>query len=158
MLLAKISKEMPRHAHKTLMFGEVIRRYFPEQGCCYLDLWPVSYPFLMIMSPDLATQATQTVTEISATRPRHLPVFFAPVAGGLNLFDLPAKEWKPWRAVFSKGFSTDQLSSLIPGMVEETLQYCSILRKRAATGETFQLDPITLRFTMALIGRTVLYV
>ena len=112
----------------------------------------------MIMSPDLAIQATQTSPEIASERPTRLDQFFRPLAGGPNLFDLPEKKWKPWRAVFNKGFSADHLSSLIPGMVEEALKYRDTLKKLALKGDLFQLDPITLRFTMDFIGRTVLLV
>ena len=154
--MAQLSKTMPPNGHKTLMFGDVIRKWFTKQGCCYLDLWPVSYPFLMIMSPDLATQATQTIPQIAFERPPRLDEFFKPIAGGPNLFDMPEKKWKHWRAVFNKGFSTEVLSSLIPGMIEATETYCDILRDLASKGELFQLDPVTLRFTLDFIGKTVM--
>ena len=41
------------------------------------------------------------------------------------MFDLPEKVWRPWRAVFSKGFSAEHVLSLIPGMVDETTVYCN---------------------------------
>lgn len=110
----------------------------------------------MIMSPTLATQATQTATEIACERPPRLDQFFKPLAGGLNLFDLPEKRWKSWRLVFTKGFSADNLASFVPGMVEETLQYRQTLKKYAQSGELVRLDLVTLRFTIDFIGRTVL--
>jgi cytochrome P450 len=149
-------KKIPKAAHKTLMFSDIVRDYFPEQGCCYLDLWPFSYPFLMVMSPTLATQATQTSKGTACQRPPRLDDFFKPLAGGPNLFDLPERDWKPWRTVFNKAFSSDSLSSLIPGMIEETFTYLEVLRKYAATGELVQLDKVTLRFTIDFIGRSTL--
>ena len=104
------------------MFTEILRGSFSKEGCCYLDLCPFSDPFLMIMSPTLATQATQTATEIACERPPRLDRFFKPLAGGPNLFDLPEKRWKSWRLVFTKGFGADNLASFVPGMIEETLQ------------------------------------
>ncbi|KAI4220038.1 MAG: hypothetical protein L6R36_007908 [Xanthoria steineri] len=106
----------------------------------------------MIMSPTLATQATQTATEIACERPPRLDQFFT------NLFDLPEKRWKSWRQVFNKGFSADNLASFVPGMVEETLQYRQTLKKYAQSGELVRLDLVTLRFTIDFIGRTVLSV
>ena len=149
-------KAMPKKAHKTLMFSDVVRNFFPRDGCCYLDLWPFSYPFLMVMEPGIAMQATQTAAPIACERPPKLNDFFKPLAGGPNLFDLAGKDWKPWRTTFNKGFSSDNLSSFVPGMVEETVKYRDTLMSLAQSGKLFQLDSVTLRFTIDFIGRTVL--
>ena len=156
MLVVQLAKEMPPKGHKTLIFGEVLRRWFPKQGACYFDLWPVGWAFLIVMSPDIATQATQTVYQVANERPPELDDFFKPIAGGPNLFDMPEKKWKPWRAVFNKGFNSDTIVSLVPGMVEATLLYREVLGDLAAEKKLFQLDLITLRFTLDFIGRTVL--
>ena len=149
-------KSMPRKAHKTLLFGDIMRNFFAREGCYYLDLWPFSYPFLMVVSPSIASQATHTCTPIACERPAKLEAFFKPLAGGPNLFDLPEKDWKPWRTIFNKGFSSDNLHSFVPGMVEETQKYRATLTKLVESGELFHLDSVTLRFTIDFIGRTVL--
>ena len=107
----------------------------------------------MIMSPELATQ---TIPQIVFERPPRLDEFFKPIAGGPNLFDMPEKKWKHWRAVFNKGFSTEVISSLVPSMIEATVTYQDILKDLALEGELFQLDPVTLRFTLDFIGKTVM--
>lgn len=112
---------------------------------------------LVVVSPDTSTQVTQTNPHLSMERPLLLRRFFKPIAGGSNLFDLPEKEWKPWRAIFSKGFSADHSVSLVPGMVKETRYYIDTLRKLAGKGEIFSLDDVTLRYAMDLIGRTIWY-
>lgn len=89
---------------------------------------------------------------------RLLPRFFKPIAGGRNLFDLGEKEWRPWRAVFAKGFNAEHISSLIPGMVKETRAYCRILEDWAGKGSIFSLDSITLRFAMDFNGKPILCV
>lgn len=66
------------------------------------------------------------------------------------------KEWRPWRAIFSPGFSNTYLTGLIPHMVEETMIYNIILREHAQRREIFELDTVTLWFTMNLIGRVAL--
>lgn len=113
---------------------------------------------LVVISPNTATQATQTNVNLSMERPVFLRRFFKPIAGGPNLFDLPEREWKPWRAVFNKGFSADYSVSLVPGMVEETEWYKERLRMLAKEGRIFSLDDVTLRYAMDLIGRTIWYV
>ena len=89
-------------------------------------------------------------------RPTLLPRFFRPIYGGPCLFDLPENKWKPWRAVFTKAFNAEHILSLVPGMVDETLIYCQTLEKLAAKGNIVHLDPVTLRFTIDVIGKTVL--
>lgn len=148
---------LPKDAHYELAFGDVFRQYFTREGAFYIDLWPLSGLYLAVISPTAAIQASQT-SGISCERPRLLERFFKPIAGGPNLFDLVEKEWRPWRAVFNKGFSTEHISSLVPGMISTSNIYCDTLRKLAQKGDIFLLDPTTLRFTMDLIGRTLLYV
>ena len=46
-------------------------------------------------------------------------LFFSPITGESSIFDLKEAAWKPWRAVFNKGFYSDDINSLIAGMVEE---------------------------------------
>ena len=151
-LVAKMFPPMPRKAHKILLFGDILRTVFAQEGCCYLDLWPFSYPLLLVVSPSLASQATQNCSLVACERPAKLKSFFKPLAGGPNLFDLPEKDWKPWRTIFNKGFNSDNLKSFVPGMVEETRKYRATLTKFAESGELFQLDSVTLRFTIDFIG------
>lgn len=148
---------LPKGAHYELAFGDIFRQHFMKEGMFYLDLWPVSGLFFAVMSPKIAIQAAQT-SSLACERPPLLERFFKPIAGGPNLFDLTEKEWKPWRAVFNKGFSTEHTLSLVPGMTRMTKTYCDTLRRLAEKGEMFYLDPTTLRFMMDMIGQTILYV
>lgn len=72
------------------------------------------------------------------------------------MFDMREHEWKPWRSAFSKAFSAEHTLSLVPGMVDETMVYCESLQKRAEKKEFLYLDLITLRFTIDIIGKTIL--
>jgi hypothetical protein len=140
------------------MFGDIARKYFLNEGVFYLDLWPMSGLFLTVISPTTAISVTQTNPKLSMERPHLLERFFKPIAGGPNLFDLHESQWRPWRAVFAKGFSEQHIFSLVPGIVKETKVYMETLRGLARKGEMFSLDTTTLRFTMDMIGRTILYV
>ena len=82
--------------------------------------------------------------------------FFKPIAGGSNLFDMAEREWRPWRAVFSKGFSTEQVTSLVPHVLRETEVYKEKLRDLVRKKEMFYLDLVTLRFMSDVMGRTIL--
>lgn len=146
---------IPVKATKVSLFGEIVSR-FTVAGCCYIDLWPIGRPFLLVMSPSLAAQATQEIPEIAESRPAELQDFFKPLCGGMNLFDLPAAQWKPWRAIFNKGFGPDTVSILIPEMISQSIRYRDVLLDHARRGDLFQLDRVTLRFAMDFIGRAAL--
>jgi cytochrome P450 len=156
--LKELNNALPKGAHYQYMFADIARKHFVKEGLFYIDLWPMSGLFITVVSPHAATQATQTNANLSMERPALLPRFFKPIAGGSNLFDLPEKDWKPWRTVFSKGFNADHVMSLVPGIVKETVVYAETLRGLARKGDIFCLDTTTLRFTMDMIGRTILYV
>ena len=127
-----------------------------KTGACYIDLWPLGRPFLLVMNPMLAAQACQTMADVPYERPPELQDWFKPLAGGPNLFDLPGKPWKYWRGVFNRGFSAETVMDLVPGMVQDTMKYRDTLVKLAHKGDVFQLDSITLRFTLDFIGRATL--
>lgn len=154
--LKKWNDALPQGAHYQYIFGDIARELFSNEGAFYLDLWPMSGLLLGVVSPTTAISITQTNPHLSSERPALLRRFFMPITGGSNLFDLPEKEWKPWRAVFNKGFNAEHTLSLIPGIIKETLVYSETLRDFARKGEMFYLDTTTMRFIMDLIGRTTL--
>jgi cytochrome P450 len=138
------------------MFSDIYKESFQDGSAFYLDMWPLSPLFLAVVSPTTATTVTQTNPKISARKPDLLHKLFKPLAGGPNLFHMPEAEWKPWRATFSNCFSNEHFMYLIPGIVEQTLIYCDTLRRHAQTSDTFFLDTTAIRFTMDIIGKTVL--
>ena len=138
-------------------FLDIYREHFQQGGSYYLDLWPLSPPLMLTFSPTTATAVMQTDYNIATSRPDMLDRFFKPIAGGPNMFDMAEPEWKPWRAIFSKGFNNEHFVSHLPGMIEETNVYAGILRGHAQKEEMFSLDLVSLRFMMDMIGRTLLF-
>ena len=151
----KAIDQLPSRAHPVLGFGHIARQQFPKHGIYYMDLWPIGVPFIMVTNPSMAIQATQT-TGIALHRPLELREWFASITGGPAMFDMEPEEWKPWRTWFNPGFSQANLGTLVGHMVEDTCVYRDILSEHARRGDIFQLNNLTLRFTMDLIGRSVL--
>ena len=149
-------KTVPVDLDRTLYFGELLQRDFSDKGVLYLDVWPFSKPFMMIMNPSLATQATQANGHLAIEKPPELAAWIKPLVGGPSLFDLPGKEWKPWRQLFKQGFGASQNLSLVPMMVEESAVLREKLVQKARAGKLFKLDPLIHRFVMDMMGRTVL--
>jgi len=132
--------------------------HFPSTGAYYIDLWPMTGITLLIISPKMGTQVTQTHPQLNCNRPKLLARFFAPITGGPTMFDVDEVAWKPWRALFNKGFHSEHIYSLVPGMIEEVGVYANTLRAAAKKGEMMFLEPLTLRFMIDVIGKAVLYV
>jgi cytochrome P450 len=154
--LKSASEKLPPGAHYQYIFDDIYLENFQKEGIFYLDAWPMSGLFLAVISPNAAITATQPSQKLALNRPKLLPRFFKPITGGPNLFDMREPEWRPWRAAFIKGFNTEHFLSLIPSMVKETLVYRDTLRELARNGKKFDLDTITLRFTMDFMGQTIL--
>lgn len=138
------------------MFADIAHEHFSDTGVYYIDLWPASGMMLIVTSPLVATQVAQTNKTLFSDRAFMLQRFFKPIAGGPNLFDMPEREWRPWRQVFNKGFSDEHVTGLIPHVVKETRVFEETLEGLARTGEMLDLDLVTLRFTMDIIGQTIL--
>jgi cytochrome P450 len=151
--LASIVPLFPKDIIKTYIFEVVVSR-FGKNGACYLDLWPFAEPFLVITSPHLANQVTSP--PVALEKPNALRVWAWSLSGGINLFDAPSEEWKPLRALFSRGFSANHLMNLVPSIVEETQVYCNILREHAKSDALFYLDTTNVKFMLDVIGRTAL--
>jgi hypothetical protein len=78
-LLEKLSKGSQQSDAFTLLSYD----FKDTDGCFYVDAWPFTSPLLVITSPELAIQACQ---ENDLPKPDILIPFFAPFAGGPNLF------------------------------------------------------------------------
>lgn len=138
------------------MFADIAREHFQSEGLFYIDMWPASGMMIIVTSPLVAAQIAQTNAKICYERAFILRRFFKPIAGGPNLFDMGEKEWRPWRGIFTKGFGTEQVTNLVPHVLKETEVYKERLRGLARKEEMFYLDLVTLRFTMDMIGQTIL--
>ena len=144
----------PKDAHKVYHFVHLARTL--KSNIYYFDPWPLAAPMLITTSPEIANQVCQT-SKLSTEKPPTLIDWFKPLAGGPSLFDSNGHHWKSLRNLFSPAFSANHTLSLVPSMVECALEYCNTLRSHALANDVFQLDPVTLRFVMDLMGKLILY-
>ncbi|KAL8697267.1 MAG: hypothetical protein Q9201_007209, partial [Fulgogasparrea decipioides] len=126
---------LPRNAHEQYMFADIAHEHFQSEGLFYVDLWPVSGTMMIVTSPLVAAQVAQTNAKICYDRASILERFFKPIAGGPNLFDMPEKDWRPWRAVFNKGFGAEQVTNLVPHVLSEVAAYKARLQDFARRKE-----------------------
>ncbi|KAL8669554.1 MAG: hypothetical protein Q9168_005862 [Polycauliona sp. 1 TL-2023] len=151
--MGKASAAFPPRCHPHY-FPHWIRQQYPElPPVFYVDLWPVADPFLVIADPAAAAQIT-----IQNSLEKHSDVkdFVYPLIGEKNLVTLEGKEWKMWRGIFSPGFASGHLMSLVGGMVSDTVRFTEILSEHAAKDELFELEKAATRLTVDIIGNVVL--
>jgi sterigmatocystin biosynthesis cytochrome P450 monooxygenase len=131
-----------------------IRRRFPYVGNVFcFDGWPFLAPVLVTGSPSTAKQITQ---EHSLPKFPTVRTFFRPISGKYDLVTMEGPLWKKWRGVFSQGFGSAYLTTLMPEIIEEGLTFCEVLKEKAASSTIFQLKPLTDNFTVDVIGKIVL--
>lgn len=104
-------------------------------------------------SPEGANQFT-----IAHSLPKFVALreYMKPMTGGMDLTTLEGSAWRTWRTVFQPGFSSSYLMSKVPEMMKDVQVFCDILRKRAATGQVIQMDPLTINLNLDIIGRLAL--
>jgi sterigmatocystin biosynthesis cytochrome P450 monooxygenase len=152
-VVAKIFRGLPPHAH-LLFIADQVRRTCPYLDTAfYLDIWPFGPPSLMVISPELASQFTQ---DKSLPKYEGVRQFLKPLTGKKDLVTMEGHDWKYWRANFNPGFSANNITNMIPGMVDDVQTYKDIIRKHAVAGDIFPLELPTLAMSMDIIGRVVL--
>ena len=144
--MAKLPSDV--HGH---VLPHQIKKTFPDIGDdFYVDTWPFGPPLLVVTSPESANQIT-----INHSLPKFVALreFMKPMTGGIDLTTLEGQEWKKWRNVFQPGFSASYLTAQVPEMIKDVITFCDILRQRAAEGEIFRMDPLTVNLNLDIIGR-----
>jgi cytochrome P450 len=64
--------------------------------------------------------------------------------------------WKRARTLFNPGFAIGHLMTLVPGMVEDSVNFRQILSKYADSGEILQIELTARRLAIDVMGRVVL--
>jgi len=153
LIVGNIMSKLPSDVHGHVLPRQIAKA-FPNLGpLFYIDTWPFGPPMLVATSPDSANQIT---TAHSLPKFIALREYMKPMTGGMDLTTLEGSAWKTWRNVFQPGFSSGHLMTKVPEMIEDILIFCENLRAHAASGEVFQMDPLTVNLNLDIIGRLAL--
>ena len=108
----------PPDVHGQLMPDFLAREYpeITERGVCYIGLWPISWPMMATFHPDIAAQFTQENLRLKHEIIRGR---FRPLTGLKDFVLAEESFWKRWQAIFNPGFSTKNISALVPEFIEE---------------------------------------
>ncbi|CAJ0546956.1 Ff.00g015830.m01.CDS01 [Fusarium sp. VM40] len=153
--VGKIMAKYPEDVHGQLMPDFLARDYpeIAEFGACYIDLWPISWPMLATFDPNIASQYTQ-----EKSMPKHEIIRnqFRPLTGLKDLVLAEGSFWKKWRATFNPGFSTQNISALVPEFIEEASIWKKQLEQIAKDNRIVPLEDCVMRATCDIICRSVL--
>lgn len=153
LVVGKIMSKLPNDIHGHALPRQISKTY-PNLGpLFYVDTWPFGPSILAVLSANGADQIT-----VAHSLPKFtmLHEYVKPMTGGMDLISLEGQEWKFWRTVFNPGFSANHLMTMVPQMLKDIVVFCEILKERAASGEVFALDPVTINLNLDIIGRLVL--
>jgi hypothetical protein len=135
-----------------------IERFFPGEKefppIIYLDLWPAVKPMILTTHPAVSAQFTQIRSMPKSTL---IIDFLRPLTKRKDLVSTEGEVWKTWKSRFSPGFSSRNITALLPELVEEVLVFVQGLTKLAGTdgnwGPVFQLEEKTINLTFDVIIR-----
>ena len=145
--LGKIMKRYPKGTHSQIIFTELARDQ-GFRGVFYLDVYPAAEPMLFIIDPTVAAQVHSVARHPLSNN------FLRGLVGTKSIFSTDGKEWQTQRSWFAPAFSMSHLTTLVPGMVEETLVFREKLTKYAVSEETFSMLDLAMRLTIDVISRT----
>lgn len=146
LVLKRHMSRLPRDSTTNTIFLE-LSKDFPA-GVFYVDLWPITRPMLVVNTLDTVTQLQNAPLD----KPPEINSAVVDLCGGPSLFTMQEHPWKYWRRLFNPGFSSSHMLQLVPAFVKETEVFCDILRQHAATSEVFQLENLTIKLTIDIIG------
>jgi len=148
-----ITKALPESTAINTALALLHDKY--PNGLFYLDMWPFSKPLLLITSPLAAAQMQKYSSWV---KPEDVNDAFRMLCAENNTFSMTEQESKPWRTLFNPSFSASYMLELAPLIARETEVLCSVMRGKAKTGETFQLETLFSNLALDVIGATSLLV
>ena len=151
-LVGQVMRELPPKFHFQQLMAYIGQKY-NMPGVFYLDMWPASYPIMMIHDPGVANQIT-----VTQSLPKH-PVnarFLGPLAGKKSIVLVEGAEWKTIRSTILPGFAPQYLSTLQPIINKHIGRFKEKLSSFVAGGESFPLQDPLISLAIDLISEIVL--
>lgn len=104
-------------------------------------------------APELVSQFTQ---ETSLPKSPWIRRELEPLTKALDIVSMEGSEWKLWRGVFNPGFSSKNLTALLPSFLEEIQVFKEKLLAIAKSGKVVQLEAVAQQATVDVICRAAL--
>ncbi|KEY74596.1 hypothetical protein S7711_05027 [Stachybotrys chartarum IBT 7711] len=151
-LVGEVTASLPPNCHPQVFMTEMARRY-DLKGVWYLDLWPLSYPQVVLTEPELMEDVQ--VAQALGQHPLAETVLSSLIGKG-SVATANGEPWKAAHKAIAPAFSNSHIRSLTGVMAEEITTFRGTLRKLAASGEVFSMEAELSKAIFDIIGRTVL--
>ncbi|KAI1863377.1 uncharacterized protein JN550_009488 [Neoarthrinium moseri] len=147
--------------HLSIWLVEKWETLFPGEKNCpvvmYLDVWPAAEPVIFTTHPKVSAQFTQVK---SLPKSQMELDYLRPLTQNKDMVSSDGEYWKRWRSVFNPGFSSRNITALIPSMVDDMLTFVNVLEsyaeRGAKQGQVVQLEKLTTNLTFDIIGKATL--
>jgi cytochrome P450 len=151
-LMGETIKELPPDLHFQCLMAYIGKKY-NLPAVFYLDLWPASYPMMIIHDPGVANQITLT-----KSMPKHEVNrrYISPLVGYQSVVTLEGPDWKRVRSILNPGFSPAYLATLMPILTKHVGRFTQKLSTAADTNEVVHLQDYLLSLTFDVICEVVL--
>jgi Cytochrome P450 len=151
-LMGEMIAGLPPKFHYQQVMAYIGQKY-NLPSVFYLDMWPVSYPMMIIQDPGIAAQITQT-----KSLPKHIVNhhFISPLTGRTSIVITEGAEWKMIRSIVNPGFSPSYIASLTPVIGKHINKFTHKLSKAVSTGEVLLLQDYLLSLTFDVISEVTL--
>lgn len=139
------------HSHT---WSDYIREKWNLPEVFYIDWRPFGPLWLHMAEPELANEYIMTKQCLPKSRleTSYLDKFL----GENNMASLEGRRWKAVRSMFNPGFSAGNIMTYIDGIVVASLRFVDVLKEKARTNELFELEDVSTRLTIDVIGLAVL--
>ncbi|KAF2424212.1 cytochrome P450 monooxygenase-like protein [Tothia fuscella] len=152
-IAGECQSSFPADSHPQLFISHVRGKYdLPETF--YMDWRPFGPKWLHIADPELVSEYVTTGQSMpkSPVSSEYLNKFL----GYNSMVTHERERWKSLRSIFNPGFSAGHIMTLTDYIVDASLVFVDILREKARTNEHIELEELTTRLTIDIIGKVAL--
>lgn len=155
LIMRDVASSLPYDATPQL-FAHIMRQRYNLGDFFYLDLWPLAQPQLVVAHPEYASQVTQKMNLPKESK--FMLKWTGHILGKDSMVTANGHDWLVARKAFVPGFQPKKIVHHVPGIVEDAMDFCEVLKDRARTGEVFRMEDLCARLIFNVSTRVILYV
>jgi cytochrome P450 len=149
--MGEVVAQFPPNCHPQVYWTYLARKY-DLHGLFYMDLWPITYPSVVLIDKDLIHQ-TSVVKPLA--KHKIIDDFLSPVTGHDNIAASNGAVWKKSHNILAPAFSASNVKDMVPTMSEECVLFRETLNRYAKTGEVFSMEHTAAALIFDVIARLV---
>ena len=144
------AQHFPGDAHPHCYYRYIEKKYGARKFI-YQDWWPLAPQWLLMNDPEMISKfiTTDQSLQKSYMESNFLDMFL----GVNNMVSLEGDHWKAMRSAFNPGFAAAHLMTLVPYIVDACMTFNDALARLAKSNELFEMEEISTRLTIDIIGK-----